>query len=255
MNREKLAQKEFERIKNSGVVFKGQEGWPVFSNYTSGYVPERATSGDEKILQAVGEFLLMESNFAKKLRIDEENMTDSQLPFYRIDSTDRIEPRVYSLPEEWMNVSVSKTKELAPVCLSLFELERAKRLPIGTFLWEIDTQYVNQPMVAEGESRAAFPLLFLIGDPVKMKVLETEVLFQRDIEQIQRTLVQQMISENIRPPQIALETRQMKKLFPMIKNLLEELQIDLLIIDVLPYLSIIKENLRNKLDEQTEEEE
>lgn len=245
----------YNRIKESGISFRGKEAWPVFLSYTAGYVPEVASYHEEELLSAVVYFLLLDANIGTRIRLDEEKLDDSQLPFYRVDETQTIQTTLYSFPEEWLDVSEPHPEDIQPILVSSFELERAKRLPMGTFLWEMDVQYVNQPIVAEDETRAAYPLVFFIGDPVKKEVLETEVLFQKDSEQIQRTLLQQMITKNTRPPHIAFETFQARQILPKIQAVLESLGIESIIVDTLAYLSIVKATLRKKLDEQVDDEE
>ena len=89
----------------------------------------------------------------------------------------------------------------------------------------------------------------MLSDPARKVVLESEVLLQNQVEKLQRIIIQKMIGENVRPPQIAIEGIQAAKFVSLIKNLLNEIDVDFLIVEELPYLTMVKEQLRDEIDE------
>ena len=253
MDRGELSSKEYNRIKSSGVPFRGRKAWPVTSEFTPGYVPGTISIRDQHLIKEVLRYLIEEEHFKEKAATYKEKLNDFQLPYkiYHEDGTK--DELVYNLPIEMVTGNITDQDDAQPILLSPFEIEKAKRLPMGSELWELDIQYINQPLEVKEGARPVFPSLLLLGQPFRQEVLETEVLFRQNILEIQRSLVKNMFGENIRPPQIAIEGRQAAVFIPILKELLKELQIDCLLVEVLPFLTVVKDNLRQKIDGEEKE--
>lgn len=246
MDREELTRPEYDRIKASGVPFRGRKSWPVLADFHAGFVPEALSSNDEELVAQVLKYLSEETDLQKKIESNDNIRNDLQIPYLVYHESGVSDELVYSLPLDLITGDLSE--ENKPAVLSPFEMEKAKRLPMGSELWELDIQYINQPVEIDASGRSAFPTLLLLGHPFRQEVLESEVLFRQNTKSFQRTLVQNMFRENRRPPQIAIEGRQSDQLIPILKEFLEQLQIDCLVVEVLPFLTVVKENLRHKID-------
>lgn len=131
-----------------------------------------------------------------------------------------VKKEAYTLPIDLITGAIQSKEGEQPVWLSPFEIKRVQSLPLGRSLWEMDMQYINTPITVPDQERKMYPKLFLLSDPARKVVLESEVLLQNQVEKLQRIIIQKMIGENVRPPQIAIEGIQAAKFVPLIKKLL-----------------------------------
>src|SRR5699024_5011060 len=121
IDREELTPVEYKRVKASGVTFRGKKAWPVFSEYTLGYVPGEVAQTDQQLLCDILFQLTSEENFKQRAQRYKEKLNDFQLPYkiYREDG--QMEELVYSLPIDKITGAIRDDKKVEPILVSPFE--------------------------------------------------------------------------------------------------------------------------------------
>src|SRR5699024_3218234 len=79
-NRLDLDKEAYQRIKSSGIPFRGKKTWPVFVDYCPGYYPYPIEKADERMLIDVMEKLLETAKaFRKKLAFYETERVNHEI--------------------------------------------------------------------------------------------------------------------------------------------------------------------------------
>ena len=249
IDRTDLTAREYKLIKDTGVPFRGKRAWPILSDYAQGFEPAPMKEKDEFLMKSILSILIEERIFLSKIEEYEQTLEEFDIPLIKRGKEMSVKKEAYTLPIDLITGAIQSKEGEQPVWLSPFEIKRVQSLPLGRSLWEMDMQYINTPITVSDQERKMYPKLLLLSDPARKVVLESEVLLQNQVEKLQRIIIQKMIGENVRPPQIAIEGIQAAKFVPLIKNLLNEIDVDFLIVEELPYLTMVKEQLRDEIDE------
>ncbi|EDP67638.1 hypothetical protein CAT7_04344 [Carnobacterium sp. AT7] len=243
-DRQEIPKEEYEKIKASGVTFRGKKAWPVFTDYKPGYYPVTLNESDVSFLIAVFEKLIETANaFRTSLDFYEKEQESYEILMrtYKTDGSYR--DGLYAVPEVILKgISVSKI-EYAAIKITDFEMKRVNNQKMKHTVWELDIDFVGVPVVPPNGGRPIFPSLLIVADSENGEVICSEFINPKDAEKIQRIIIQLILAQNGRPPKIVVQTNRYVKIASYLENVLTALDIELIPIQQLPLLSVVKEDM------------
>lgn len=252
-DRENLTKEEYDRVKASGVTFRGRNAWPVVTSFQPRYYPE--TPAEEEVvwltdvLEKVWETA---KDFRSKRDFYEDEDDDFQFLLREYKADGSVEDGLFDVPEEVLQGLSPDIIGRQSVLVSEFEMMRAKQVPLKQRVWEMDLEEVEVPVVLENEEeRAFFPSIWMVVDPVEQAILGTDVVKEDETEELQRKLVQLFLSVNARPSEMMVSAAKEPFLTAYFWELLHELGIRLVVVEELPVISSIKERLDDLSPDET----
>lgn len=246
-DRETLTKEEYERVKASGVTFRGRKAWPVFTSFQPRYYPKTPVEEEMEWLAEVLEKVLETAeDFRSKRHFYEDEDEDFQFLLREYKADGSMEDGLFDVPEEVLQGLSPDIIGRQPVLVSEFEMMRVKQVPWKQRVWEMDLEEVEVPVVLENEEeRAFFPSIWMVVDPVEHTILETDVVKEDEIEELQRKLVQLFLSAHVRPSEMMVSSVKEPFITAYFWELLHELGIRLVVVEELPVITSIKERLED----------
>lgn len=243
-DRQEIPKEEYEKIKASSITFRGKKAWPVFTDYKPGYYPVTLNESDVPFLIAVFEKLIETANaFRTSLDFYEKEQESYEILMRTYKTNGSYKDGLYVVPEVILEgLSASKT-EYATIKLTDFEMKRVNNQKMKHSVWELDIDFVGVPVVPPNGGRPIFPSLLIVADAENGEVICSEFINLRDVEKIQRFMIQLILAQNGRPPKIVVQANRHVKIASYLENLLTALDIELIPIQKLPLLSVVKEDM------------
>lgn len=243
-DRNEIPKEEYEKIKASGIVFRGKKAWPVFTDYKPGYYPFTIDEKDVPFLIAVFEKLVETANdFRKSLPFYEEEQEIYEILMRTYKRDGSYEDGFYVVPEAVLEGILDIETDYAPIKLTDFEMRRANNQKMEHTVWELDIDFIGVPVAPQNGGRPVFPSLLIIADAKNGEVICSEFVKPREVEKIQRIVIQLILAQNGKPPKIVVDVNRHVKIAGYLENLLTVLNIELVPIQKLPLISVVKEDM------------
>lgn len=248
-NRLDLDKEAYQRIKSSGIPFRGKKAWPVFIDYRPGYYPYPIEKADERMMIDVMEKLLETAKaFRKKLTFYETERRNHEILLRTYHKDGSHEDGVLNL-SELIEDSVAHVEEEAPVLVTKFEMKRVASQKFGSSIWELDIDFVETPIRPPEGGRPYFPNILLVVNSETGQIICSEFIKPGDTESIQRLLIQLILSENGRPATVVIDAHRHSQIAHDLENLFIQLDVELIPIQKLPLISVIKEDMMEYLEQ------
>lgn len=238
-----ISEEEYQLIKKSGVHFRGKKSWPVFIDYFPGYHPTVMDESERPLVIEIMEKLLETGkDFREKLACDKKKKRLAEILMRTYQNDGSYVDGLFILPTA-VAKGISQLKKTAPVLLTHFEMKRVSSQKMGSSIWELDIDFINKPVVSSDGKRSYFPVVLLIVDSEENTMICNEFFKPGDSEMIQRFLIQLILSENRKPPKIVVHANQHYRVARYLENLLINLEIELVPIQKLPMISVLKNKM------------
>lgn len=243
-DRQEIPKEEYEKIKASGITFRGKKAWPVFTDYKPGYYPYMIDESDVPFLIAIFEKLVETANdFRNSLQLYEKEQSTYKMLMRTYKKDGLYEDSFYTVPEVVLEGLLDNEIDHAPIKLTEFEMRRANNQKMKNTIWELDIDFIGVPVVPADGGRPIFPCLLIVADTKDGEIICSEFIKLRDIEKIQRIVIQLILAQNGRPPKIVIDADRHLKIAVYLEKLLTALDIELVPIQKLPLLSVAKQDM------------
>ena len=228
VDRSKLEEIDYNRIRTTDVKFRGKKAWPELLDFTPGLVPWSATEEDITLFERVLESFLEMFPIYSKLDFDKSFAADD-VPtryYYQAGTKDS----VWKLKEEHILAFLTGgelTKGPYDLMLSQFEIRRLM-MEKKTFLrntFEIDLFYLPQPITFKEGERPRFVKMMAIADKKSGEVLLATVLASDKSRDIQFELYKYLFEAKVFPAKIEMRGDSVLETYEMLVPLLDELDI------------------------------
>lgn len=250
-DRENLKAPEYQRIKKSGITFRGRKAWPIIVDFTPGYLPSIFRDTHHLWLIHGLECLY---DTAKAFRQDMSRYDREEIeqfiafPGRTYDTDRKHEDRLFKVPSIYRQGINKESFGRYSLTLSDFEILRAQKLPSKAGRWEMDILPIQVPTdLGENNQvldRPFYPFLFILADPTEQDILSLQLLKADDVEEFQRSFVHLMINKDYRPQSISIkDSKQRVYLYAYFSKLFEHLEITLHIQEELAMIDSFSEEL------------
>lgn len=239
-----LPKEDYEKVKDSGVTFRGKKAWPIFRDYKPGFYPIDIKEEDFPfVTELMEKFLLMAEDY--RLQLDDYDLEENESRlFLRTYSEDG------SYEDGWFDIPTSTIKGVSeqsfpkePIRVTEFELRRANNLKTGSSVWEMELNYVPLPVESPEYGRPRFIVMFMMVDAKDAQVVSNELVEFEKVEDIQRIFLKTLIAHNIKPPTVVVNVSRYSRILSIFGTLLNELGIELNPIYKLPLISAIQKDM------------
>jgi hypothetical protein len=237
--RKMLGKEDFEVIKKLGLKYRRSNAWPLFRNYTQGYVPWHLNGEDVRELTHI---LIKAKEIALRIKEDPELLEEGEKDVLVI--TWEKEGDSGKWVDKWMDYPPYKEKKMrlkADQQLVKKLKDKARRIPLD---WEIDFFYAPQG-VREGRERPYYPTLLTCIDHESGIVLDTK--FGETIEDAPKLvldLLKTLEKRKILPKTIAVRR---EDAYDLLEDYAKELDIELLLVEMLPATEEMQEGMIDAL--------
>lgn len=239
VSRKEISDEVYEQIKASEIVCKGKTSWPLFSAFSSGNAENTLGEAEgEKVLVVLQQVLALVEELKKDkkkqlLGKPEENCR------YLIRRQEE---------KAWKNCHEYPPAVESPKALSFTkkELEKLGEKAIGSTSWDLDGFYwPSLPQVTKEGIR--LPFIWAIGDRVKGTPLGMVVGYKNEPwKEGKAFLLNELNKFEEYPARIAVKR---PELVQWLNPILKSLGIELLLVQEVPAMIRIREELRNEEDE------
>lgn len=247
-NREDLDKEDYQRIKDSGVTFRGKKAWPIFTDYRPGYYPDDIA--EEEIpfmIEVLEKFLETGEAFREQADFyEDQEMEEVLMRTYHEDGT--YEDGRFTIPGQVFEGLLGLSLEEAPVEVTKFEMKRAERLPMGEAIWELDINFVPLSGIEQENERAIFPKMMMVIDAKSGEVILAEFIQQKKTEEIQRIFLQLLLKQMVKPPTIVLNFSRVNQVAAVLGSLMRELRIEAVPVQKLPLIAAAQEEMFHFFD-------
>ncbi|WP_251006103.1 hypothetical protein [Carnobacterium sp. ISL-102] len=122
-DRQEIPKEEYEKIKASGITFRGKKAWPVFTDYKPGYYPYMIDENDVPFLIAIFEKLVETANdFRNSLQLYEKEQSTYKMLMRTYKKDGLYENSFYTVPEVVLEGLLDNEIDHAPIKLTEFEM-------------------------------------------------------------------------------------------------------------------------------------
>lgn len=243
-DRQEIPKEEYVKIKASGTTFRGKKAWPVFTDYKPGYYPFTIDEKDVPFLITVFEKLIETANdFRTSLQFYEKEQEIYKILMRTYKKDGSYEDGLYVVPEAILEGIVDTETNHAAIKLTDFEIKRANTQKMAHAIWELDIDFIGVPVVPPNGGRPMFPSLLIVADAKNGEVICSEFVEPRDVEKIQRIVLQLILAQNSKPPKIVVDATRYFKIAAYLESLLTALDIELVPLRKLPLISVVKEDM------------
>jgi hypothetical protein len=171
-DREQLTKEDREIIKKLGLKYRGSQNWPLFRNYSPGYMPWYLNKGEVELLTLTIEQAMDVCSRVKDnpdlLDAEDENLFLVRVP----------EKKANKLlwHDEWKKPAPIKPDiQHKPAAFDQFRLQKIRQsTEIVDAVWEFEYFYFPNG-VRDGKERPYFPVMLLWGDQDSLLILSHEM--------------------------------------------------------------------------------
>lgn len=244
-----LPKEDYEKVKNSGVTFRGKKSWPIFRDYKPGFFPIDIKEEELPfVIELMEKFLLMAEDYRSQLDQYDLEENKSRLFLRTYDEDGKYEEGWFSIPSSVLNGVSEQTFLKEPIQVTEFELRRVEGLKTGSSIWEMELNYVPLPMESLEEERPRFIVMLMMVDAKSAEVMANELVEFDDVENIQRIFLKTLIANNVKPPTIVVNVSRYQRISSIIGDITQKLSIELNPIYKLPLISAIQKDMIEFLD-------
>ncbi len=157
-DRDYLEQKDRKIIKRLELKFRGDNAWPMFRNWTPGYLPWFITPEEARyILHLIPQVIDVTGRFKEDL-----TLLIPPVPGQYLVRVPRLGPDGLIWEDEWKEPA--RLSEPMAISSDISTLEKIQEtIPLSSNIWEIDYFYILKP-VRENQERPYFPRMMLCAD-------------------------------------------------------------------------------------------
>lgn len=249
-----LPTEDYQRVKKSGVSFRGRKAWPLFLDYEPGYYPDPLAEKEVPfMIELLEKFLQMAGNYRNQLDLydTEENKESVFLRTYAEDG--QYEDTMFVLPPNILQGLAAQKYTKKPVKVTDFELRRVDQLRIGSSIWELELNYIAVPIEGKEEERPRFSIMLMIIDAKSTEILLGELVEFEEIEKIQRLFIKVLLASDVKPPTVVVNVSRYHKIASIMGELLRKLDIELIPVYKLPMISAVQNDMIDFFDEEDAE--
>lgn len=249
-----VEKEDYDRIKNSHVVFRGKKAWPVFIDYKPGFYPDDVEPSEISFMIEVMEKVLeMGHDFRSKLDGHDTEEIKERIFLRTYEENGEYEDDLYVIPQSVLQGAANQVYEKQGIKITDFEMRRAEPLKIGSSIWEMELNYVSLPIEDEEAERPRFSVMLMVVDAKSTEVVIGELIEFDDIEQIQRLFLKALVSSNVKPPTVVVNIGRYQHISGILGEMLDKLGIELMPIYKLPLISAIQKDLLDFFEETEQE--
>ncbi len=235
-NREYLEKQDYERIRELGLRFRGQNAWPLFRSYLPGYLLWYLNRREIEFLTLA---LQQAIHICKQFKKDPK-MLDSPLPgqfLVRVPEKDGSKWR-----NEWLEPTDLEEKEIIVGNLDEEVLEDLNKLKHHG-AWEADFFYFHEAVQDDPEERPYYPYVILWAERDTSLILNTEVVGHDEwAAGFLRNFQENVENTTSLPTEIIVKK---KELFTFLAGVTSELGIKLTLTSDLKAIHQIKEQMED----------
>ncbi|MFL2099783.1 DUF6930 domain-containing protein [Desemzia sp. FAM 23991] len=249
-NRSDLEKEDYDRIKSSGVVFRGKKAWPVLIDYKPGFYPDDVDPIEIPfVIEIMEKLLKMGHDFRSKLDVydTEENKERVFLRTYQ--KNGKYKDDLFSVPLTVLQGTAVQVYEKQEIKITDFEMRRAESLKIGSSIWELELNYVALPVENEATERPRFSVMLMVVDAKSTEIVLGELVEFDEIERIQRLFLKALVATNVKPPTIVVNIGRYKQISGIFGEMLSKLGIGLTPVYKLPLISVVQKDMVDFFDE------
>lgn len=253
-NRLDLDKEDYDRIKNSRVVFRGKKSWPVLIDYKPGFYPDNIEPSEIPFMIEVMEKLLeMGQDFRSKLDVYDTEEIKESIFLRTYKKNGEYKDGLFDIPQTVLKGIADQAYEKQAIKITDFEMRRAEPLKIGSSIWELELNYVSLPIENEETERPRFSVMLMVVDAKSTKVLIGELIEFDAVEQIQRLFLKALVSSNVKPPTVVVNIARYQHISGILSKMLDKLGIELMPIYKLPLISVVQKDMLDFFDETEQE--
>ncbi|MDO8690210.1 MAG: hypothetical protein Q7R39_09425, partial [Dehalococcoidia bacterium] len=157
-DRKVLSKRDLEMVKRLDLKFRGRKSWPMFRDFTPGYVPWYLPAGEAEFLT-----LCLHQTIEMALRAKEDpdflNSEDATLMLARIPEKDG---ESWRWTEEWISPVLPGLHSQPPMVPDEVTAKRLRNsLEQKPMTWEADVYYSPIPVEESPDERPYYPLVLL----------------------------------------------------------------------------------------------
>jgi hypothetical protein len=240
-DREQLVREDREIIKKLGLKYRGAQNWPMFRDYTPGYMPWFLNNDDVEFFTLAIE-QAMEVCGRVKEHPDLLDVEDDDLFLVRVAEK---KGKSFVWRDEWLKPLPPKPVERRPLTIDQFRLQKiSQSTNIVDAIWEFDYFYLPRA-VQDGKERPYFPLLLLWGDHESLFIFSNEMAKQTDYPTHIITQLLNVIERTQSIPEQVWVKKQ--EVFEMLRSVTSALGIKIKLQKQLTSINAIRDRLMNFL--------
>ncbi len=229
-NREDLSKKDYNRVKESQITFRGKKAWPIILDFTPGYTVDTAdeegkmrqlTAVLDKFIDTVTDFIGRgyQENEVTKLA------TEAFVRTYRED--DSYVEAFEKLPSGIDRGMSELIFGRIPNYIEKLDILRVNQLPQAPVIWEVAVQAVPQPIQDEFTERPYLVVTYMIASATEEAILSVDIAQITNPEFIQKLFIETILKEKERPEQVVVAGDYSKWLHAYLEKLALDLDVEL----------------------------
>ncbi|MCF8372338.1 MAG: hypothetical protein K9H64_11990 [Bacteroidales bacterium] len=235
--RDRLQKEDYELIKKSKLKFRGSNSWPLFKQYSPGFLPYTLEPAEQRTMLYI---LQQAIEVAKRFKDDEEvifHPDPEKEDYYMIRK-----PETKNNEIIWTDTfqEIVYPSDIIQSRVSTEMISSFNKMPLGSLIFAADLFILNHPTEEPGH-KVFFPYLLLLVEKNSRMVVGTEMLtpmdgFDEMLSKAPETLLKFLLNQDAKPKKVQVQS---ERLF----NLLEPLFEDLIFIslELIPNLGYLKE--------------
>lgn len=239
-DRKDLQKQDIQQIKALGLKFRGHNAWPLFRNFTSGFVPWYLKKSEVRFLTVALQQAMDVSLRFKK----DPGMIDhpSELNYFFVRVPDESGEAI-TWKDEWLEPSPLKRDDTPVISVEETTLNRLKnaRLKRGG-IWEIDFFYAPS-IINDKKERPYFPYVSLVVDHDSAFIFD----FQLEKEDVCKSAFPVKFADFIERAEVIPDELFVKsyEVYRIMEPLSDELGIEINMVESLPALEYVKESMND----------
>ncbi len=248
-DRKTLDRRDLDIINRLGLLFKGQNGWPMFRNYKPGYAPWYLTKKEINFLALV---LEQAGVVAGRLRKNRSLLIPSEEGLYFVRASHRRGNRI-EWQDKWLkpapiaeHIPILNNEKSNVLQLNEIRLQKIRQnLSHGPKSWEIDWLY--SPSAVIDKERPYYPIFYLCVDTDSSFILDFSLFEnkQRGELEYREKLLDIFEKHGVMPDKILVKK---KEVYDLVNPIAKRLEIGVEFQEYLKNVEEVKESLLNSLN-------
>lgn len=238
-DREDLSKKDYKRVKESQITFRGRKAWPIILDFIPGYTVETADE-DEKMRQLtiiLDKFIdTVESFITKDYHEKEVTQLATEAFIRRYEENDEYSESFEKLPHGIEKGMAELVFGQIPNYIEKINILRVKKLPQTEITWEIAAEAVPQPIQDDFTERPYRVSTYMIASSDEENILEVDIAPITDPEFIQQRFIEVCLGEKQRPKNVVVAGNHSKWLHAYLEKILFDLAIELTCEEEAPFV-------------------
>lgn len=236
-DRDHLQKEDYELIKKLNLKFRGRDSWPLFKQYSPGFLPYTLEPAEQRTMLYI---LQQAIEVAKRFKDDEDVI-------YHPDP-EKGEHYMVRKPETknneiiWTDTfqEIVYPSDIYQSKVSTEMISSFNKMPLGTLTFAADLFILNHPTQEPGH-KVFFPYLLLLIEKNSQMVVGTEMLtpmygFDEMLSKAPETLLKFLLDQGSKPRKVQVQS---ERLFHLLSPMFEDLIFTSL--ELIPNLGYLKE--------------